>query len=226
MLFQFDNRPAESPLVQNIWQTTSGSGGSFMSSAACNMEIVITRQQGKTSLTVRGPETKASPAPIPVDAEFLGITFKLGTFMPTLPNARLLNGGINLPEANSRAFWLNGSAWEFPDFENVDTFVNRLLRGGLIAHEPVVEAALQGRLSRRELSQRSIQRRFVQATGLSQRAVVQIERARQAMALLEGGTPILDVVDLAGYSDQPHLTRALKQYIGRTPAQISGGLEI
>ena len=49
----------------------------------------------------------------------------------------------------------------------------------------------------------------------------QIERARYATTLLRQGLSILDVVYEAGYSDQPHLTRALKQLIGLTPAQLT-----
>jgi len=55
---------------------------------------------------------------------------------------------------------------------------------------------------------------------LTHGAVCQIERARQALALLQQGISILDTVDQAGYADQPHLTRSLKYFIGQTPAQI------
>jgi methylphosphotriester-DNA--protein-cysteine methyltransferase len=65
-----------------------------------------------------------------------------------------------------------------------------------------------------------VQRRFLQATGLTQGTVFQIERARYATTLLKQGVSILDSVELAGYADQPHLTRSLKRYIGQTPAQI------
>ena len=40
--------------------------------------------------------------------------------------------------------------------------------------------------------------------------------------LLEEGTPISDVVYEAGYFDQPHLTRSLRRYMDRTPAQLAG----
>jgi AraC-like DNA-binding protein len=218
MKFSFEERPSDSPYVEMVWRTQSEGGGSFISSAASKMEMVVTKQKNRISFTVRGPETKASPAPIPDDAEFFGIVFKLGTFMPHLPATELVDTGINLPGAANQSFWLQGSAWQFPTFDNADTFVNRLVRQGLLAHEPVVEAALQGRL--KDLSIRSVQRRFLRATGLTHTAVYQIERARQAAALLERGVPILDTVEQAGYADQPHLTRSLKRLIGQTPAQI------
>jgi AraC-like DNA-binding protein len=71
-----------------------------------------------------------------------------------------------------------------------------------------------------ETSLRTVQRRFLQATGLTHNSIYQIQRARYATTLLKQGTPILDTVHAAGYFDQPHMTRSLKQFIGLTPAQI------
>lgn len=218
MGFIFETRPSDSPLVERIWSTHSEDGGSFTSLAASQWEMVVTRQSGRTTLTVRGPETKARPAPIPEYAEFLGITFKLGTFMPHLPVRNLVDRELNLPEAMAKSFWLNGCMWQFPDFENADTFVDRLVRRELLVHEPVVEATIQGQL--KEASLRSVQRRFLKATGLTHVAVRQIERARLAMELLQQGVSILDTVDRAGYYDQAHMTNSLKYLVGQTPAQI------
>jgi AraC-like DNA-binding protein len=221
MWYDVDNRASDSPFVEAIWLCQSDGGGSFISSASSNLEMVITKQENAINFTLRGPDTKASQAPIPADAEFLGITFKLGTFIPPLPASELVDGGVNLPEAASQSFWLHGSAWEFPTFENADTFVDRLVREGLLAHEPIVEAALQGQLP--ALSVRSIQRRFLRATGVTHKAMYQIKRAHYAMTLLQQGVSILDTVEQAGYYDQPHLTRSLKHLIGKTPAEILRG---
>jgi AraC-like DNA-binding protein len=218
MNFVFDERPSDSPFVERVWSTHSQDGGSFTSIAVTNMEMVVTRQFGKATVTLRGPETKASASPIPEDAEFFGVTFKLGTYLPHLPPQTLIDGGLNLPEATAKSFWLHGSAWQIPDFENADTFVNRLIHDGLLVRESVVEAALQGQL--KEVSLRSAQRRFLRATGLTHKAIQQIERARKAMTLLQQGVPILDTVYETGYFDQSHLTNSLKYFIGQTPAQI------
>jgi AraC-like DNA-binding protein len=218
MIFTFDERPSDSPFVERIWRAHSERAGSFNSIAASHWEMVVTRQYGKTTLTVRGPETKATPLHCSADGEWLGIRFKLGTVMPHLPASNLVDGDVNLPNAASRSFWLHGSAWQFPDFENADTFVDRLVRDGLLVREPVIEAALQGQL--KDLSLRTAQRHFLRTTGLTQSTMRQIERARYATILLQQGVSILDVVYEAGYFDQPHLTRSLKYYIGQTPAQI------
>jgi methylphosphotriester-DNA--protein-cysteine methyltransferase len=83
------------------------------------------------------------------------------------------------------------------------------VRQGLLVHDPIVDTVLQGEVS--DLSARSTQRRFLRATGLTHTIVRQIERARYATMLLKLGTSILDTVFEAGYFDQPHLTRSVKQ---------------
>src|SRR5947207_8523066 len=127
MKFVFEARTSDSPFVEAVWHTQSEGGGSFTSVAESHWGMVVTKQQGKIYLTVRGPETKAIPAPVPEDADLFGIVFKLGTFMPHLPASNLVDEELNLPEATSKSFYLHGSAWQFPTFDNVDTFVNRLM---------------------------------------------------------------------------------------------------
>jgi hypothetical protein len=198
---------------------TSERAGTFLSIAATHWEMVVTQHKGKTTLTVRGPETKAATLDCPAEGEWLGIRFKLGTFMPRLPARNLLDRrDVTLPEATDRSFWLNASAWEYPDFENAEIFVNRLVHDGLIAVDVAVDASLQGH--RQELSIRSAQRHFLQATGMTQSTIRQIQRARHATNLLKQGVSILDTVHETGYFDQAHLTRSLKYFIGQTPAQI------
>jgi len=182
-------------------------------------EMVVTRYNGNTILTVRGPESKATPLHVSlVGAEFFGIRFKLGTLMPHLPASGLVDGDVNLPDASSKSFWLNGSAWQFPDYNNADTFIDRLVREGLLVRDLVVETALQGQLKDRSI--RTARRHFLRTTGLTQSTILQIERARYATVLLQQGVSILDAVYEAGYFDQPHLTRSLKYFIGQTPTQI------
>jgi hypothetical protein len=219
MHLDFDERPSDSPFVEQVWRTHSASAGVFTSLAVSQWEMVITKHQGKTTLTVRGPETHATLADCPADAEFFGIVFKLGTYMPHLPASKLLDRqDMNLPGATRQSFWLHGAAWQFPSYENADTFVDRLVRGGLLARDAVVEAILAG--CPPDLSIRTVRRRFLQVTGMTHNTIRQIERARYALRLLQAGVPILDTVYQAGYFDQPHLTRSLKHFIGQTPAQI------
>ncbi len=214
-----DERRSDSPFVERIWHNRSEQAGEFISIAEIHYNMVVTRYQGKLTMTVRGPEIRATSAYCPADAEFFGIVFKPGVFIPHFPAEKLRDRcDVDLPASTSRSFWLHGSAWQFPDYENADTFVDWLVREGLLVREPVVDAVLRDQLP--NLSLRSVQRRFLQATGLTYSTIRQIERARYATTLLKQGVSILDAVAMAGYADQPHLTRALKHYVGQTPAQI------
>jgi AraC-like DNA-binding protein len=219
MLIFDEDRPSDSPYIERVWRCHSEGADPFLSIAASRCELVVTRLAGLVTMTVRGPETKATPlGDCPGDGEWLGILLKLGTFLPHLPTARLVDAGINLPTVSRDTFCLCGDVWQFPNFGNAETFVAWLARAGLLAREPLVAAAMAGECSGRSAS--TIQRRFARATGLTQGEVRQIERARHATALLQRGSTIADTVLAAGYFDQPHLTRSLTRLIGQTPAQI------
>lgn len=218
MRFVFQERPSDSPYVEKIWWTQSEHAGSFLSRAVTQWEMVVWHHQGTTQLTVRGPETHATWAGCPADADFVGIQFTLGTFMPRLPARNLVDAATTLPNATSTSFWLHGAAWHFPTFDTADMFVDRLVRAALLVHDPVVAATMQG--DRQARSVRSIQERFVRATGLTYSAVRQIDRAHQAAACLQQGVSIPDTMYDLGYYDQPHLTRSLKRFLGQTPAHL------
>jgi AraC-like DNA-binding protein len=137
--------------------------------------------------------------------------------MPHLPARNLLDGETILPGAASNSFWLKGSAWQFPDYENAETFVDRLVREEVLIRDPVVTAVLDG--YPQERPSRTVRHRFLRATGLTQKSYHQFERARRAAApTARRFNPC--AVSEAGYFDQPHLTRSLKQWIGHTPAQV------
>jgi AraC-like DNA-binding protein len=222
-LFAFETRSSTSPLVTGTWQTRSDETvDSFVSVAVTQWEIVVTRQEAAGWVSVRGPETRASTSPVPKDAEFFGVQFSLGTFMPGLDMKRLADQELTLPLTSSRSFWLDGSAWELPEPDNADVFVDRLVRAGLLVHDPVASAALHDDVH--GLSTRSVERRVARATGLTRGTIKQIQRVERAVELLSRGVPVLDVARQAGYADQPHLTRSLKRFVGVTPSQIAGGV--
>lgn len=222
MLIRFEDRGSDSPLVERVWRSHSEGAGIFHSMAQCHWGIVVSRVAGRTTFTVRGPETMATTADCPADGEWMGIHFALGTFMPLFPTATLRDRqDVSLPEASGRSFWLHGSAWEYPDFENAETFVRRLARAGLVVADGAVQDALRDAVPRR--APRTAQRHVLRATGMTRTTIRQIERARRATILLQQGMPRAAAAAEAGYFDQAHLTRALRRFVGRTPAQVAVG---
>jgi hypothetical protein len=219
MSFTYEERLSDSSYVETITHGYMTVNGSTVRPAEGCWHMVITRHDGGTNMVVTGPWSTAGLLPdCEGAADVIWIKFAIGTFMPHLPNAKLSNTELALPEARSNAAWLHSSAWEFPTAENVDTFIDRLLRQELIVREPAVASTLEGKPT--YLSPRALQNRFLHATGLPQKTLQQIRRAQQAQTLLEQGVSILDTVHQLGYFDQPHLTRSLKRYVGYTPAQI------
>ena len=131
MIFTCDEKPSDSPFVERIWRAQSECAGDFLSVAASHWEMVVSKYRGETIMTVRGPETKATPMHVNlVGSEFYGIIFKYGVFMPQLPINDLVDGDVDLPDASSKSFWLNGAAWQFPDYENAAVLLDWLVRDG------------------------------------------------------------------------------------------------
>jgi AraC-like DNA-binding protein len=217
-LFAIEVRSSWSSLIEETWQSRSAPEESFISVAATHWEMVVTRQRGSARMTVRGPETRAATVPIPQAAEFFGIRFSVGTFMPGLPPGRLVDQAVTLPAATSGAFWLDGSAWELPEPHTADVLVDRLVSAGLLVHDPIVVEAMHGDV--KGFSTRSLERRVARATGLSRGATGRIRRAERAVELLSQGVPTSEVACRTGYADQPHLTRSLRRFVGQTPSQI------
>ena len=137
MIIFDEERASDSPFVERIWRSHSEGVHPFLSIAVNHCELVVSRLQGKVTMTLRGPETKATPiGNAPAEGEWVGILLKLGTFLPHLPTSRLVDGSVDLPTASSNSFWLGGSNFQFPDYEHADIFVERLVREGLLLRDP------------------------------------------------------------------------------------------
>jgi AraC-like DNA-binding protein len=217
--FCLEDRASDHPFVEKVWRCHTDRGDTFLSIAANGCEMVLTQLRGKSSLTLRGPETGAIPVECPAEGQWVGIRFKPGIFMPRfLPGSLRDHANVTLPSATTKSFWLNGSALEYPGFANAESLVKRLAKSGILSRDPIVEDTLIRRPT--ELSLRSAQRHFLRSTGVTYATFRQIERARYATILLREGVPILDVVGRLGYFDQAHVTRSLRRFIGDAPTKI------
>jgi AraC-like DNA-binding protein len=218
MSIVFQERPSDSPLITSVTRGETVQNGSSIRPAESQWHMVFVKHQGRIRPIVVGPWTTAGVARWEEGAEILWIRFQPGTFMPHLPFKTIVDQETVLPEASSHTFWLNNAAWQIPDFDHAELFVKRLEREGLLLQDPLVRAVLAQGLE--NVPERTVRHHFAQATGLTQTHIRQVERAREAAEFLRQGVAIPDVVYLAGYADQPHLTRALKKWIGYTPAQL------
>ncbi|MBV9707627.1 MAG: AraC family transcriptional regulator, partial [Chloroflexi bacterium] len=105
MILFDEDRPSHSPFVERVWRCHSEGAAPFLSIAASHCELVVSRFEGKVTVTMRGPETRATPlGDCPGGGEWLGILLKLGTFLPHLPTGTLLNAGVDLPVVSRKSF--------------------------------------------------------------------------------------------------------------------------
>ncbi|GAB1822656.1 helix-turn-helix domain-containing protein [Herbidospora sp. RD11066] len=221
MALRFETRASDSPWIDTVWTCTSEHVAEMTSVATAGWGLVFWEFEGVPYAAVTGPETGTGTAPVPEGASFVGIEFAVGTGLSTVPTPALVDGGLALPDTTRTTFRLDGLRWETPGADDAEALVERLIRAGAVVRDPLVTEVRRG--GRPEVSPRTVERRFRDATGLTQGAVRQIERVRTASALLAAGTPVADVVTKLDYFDEPHLARALRRYVGRTSRQLREG---
>lgn len=220
VIFPLETRREPSDFIERIWRTRGVPDAAMISVAEPHWQVVVVEHaHAPTRVVLRGPETAASIVDIPQDASFFGIEFKLGVFMPDMATSALVDIGHLLQTASRTEIHLAGARREIPTFETAGDFVRRLARDEVLARDPVVEQTLLRRPV--AITERSVQRRFLRATGLTYATIRQIDRAARAADLLARGVPILDTTEIAGYSDQAHMTRSLQRFLGKTPGRVA-----
>ncbi|WP_053384043.1 helix-turn-helix transcriptional regulator [Leucobacter celer] len=90
------------------------------------------------------------------------------------------------------------------------------IRGAARRGEPFAQLA-----DRLGYSERHLRRRVLRSFGYGYAALRRVLRAARAGELIRTETMLAEVAQLAGYADQPHMTREFKRVIGATPAQLA-----
>jgi AraC-like DNA-binding protein len=72
------------------------------------------------------------------------------------------------------------------------------------------------------LGARQLQRRCLAAFGYGPKTLARILRLQRALALARGGTALADTAAQAGYADQAHLARDVKELAGRPLGELLG----
>lgn len=217
-----EERGSDVPFVAAITHVTYGTACHDVTTPDGLWDIVVQRQAGRVKVLQTGLIT----SPIALDYlegdEYLSISFKPGVYMPRLPGARMVDDAVIRPLTTKRTFAFDGDELEIPSFENAEGLVERLVKSGVIVRDEIVSEVAEG--GSNGLSPRSVQRHFIHALGISPNRLAQIQRANRAIALLRAGRSVVDVAMDLGYADQPHMTRSLKRFFGRTPGEIAASV--
>jgi Helix-turn-helix domain len=217
MSFDYEEKSSSSRFVDVFWRTHDTSDGTYLAAADACWDMIFIRSADGDRALLSGPSSTITPVPYRAGNRNVGIRFVRGSFLTHVPATVMVDTTITLPMAGDDSFVLAGHEWPVPTYETVEGFVAELERHELLSDDPVVLAVLRG--DSPGTSPRSVQRRFSQVTGLTEKRIKTIIRARTAAEMIGRGVPILDVTHELGYADQAHLTRDLKLLTGYTPGQ-------
>ena len=149
------------------------------------------------------PPVPGEVAPLPLDGPFALLWADLRSLAEDRP------GSADFPGV---AALFGGRRGDDPA---IATAVDRLAASG--GTEPLARlAAASG------LSDRQFRRRFVAATGIGPKQYAGVQRVRRALILSLAAPGWAGIAADAGYADQPHFTRAVRDHFGATPGQIAG----
>ncbi len=217
MSFDYEEKPSSSRFVDVFWRTFDTSDGTYLAAADACWDMIFIRSADEVRVLLSGPSSTTQPVPYRAGNRNLGIRFVRGSFLTHVPATVMVDTTVALPMTSDGQFVLAGDEWPVPTYETVEDFVAELERRSLLSDDPLVMAALHG--DRPTASSRSVQRHFLQVTGLTEKRIRTIVRAREAAERLRTGESILDVTHELGYADQAHLTRDLKGLTGYTPGR-------
>ena len=210
-------RASDSEYIHWIWPGIATRSGSQVTAADGNLDFTIIRRDGRSTIQLSGPTSMASMVAYEAGDEVFNIRFKPGVYLAGKRAKEMLDEHLRFTTQNSQTFWFGPTPFSVPTFESAEDFVSELLRLGLLMYDPLVTAVLSGRQV--SCANRTIQHHFLHTIGLSHKFLSQVRRAEDAVVLLQQGCSIMDVVCDMGYSDQAHMTHALKRFTGFTPAQ-------
>jgi hypothetical protein len=219
MSFTYEDKQIDSQYIDKIWHTRTTSKGVYTANLDGNWDIIITKSQYFTNVSVNGIGKEAVQVPYIEGIESIGIALKPGVFLRNHRGKDIADSQHVLVEGNVSYVEIDGQQFEIPNFESAEEFVGLLAASGILLVDTVVSAFLEQDVS--GASKRTVRRHVSQVTGLSPNFLSQIERAKYAAKLLQKGVPIAKVAIDAGYSDQAHMTKSVKKIMGSTPAQLS-----
>lgn len=208
-----------SPLVRSISLTTFTDSGRLPFHPDGCWDFAILKRDRDVQVLRTGLTTRTVVFEAAEGDQILAISFNPDTYMPLMPGERMRDEGVILSKEGRDRFRIGSDVLEIPTFDNVDVFVDRLVRREIVQSNRVVASIVDGHPL--AMSERTMQRHFLRTTGLTYKSFTLIERARKAMALLQAGRSAVDVAFALGFADQPHLIRSLKAIMGATPRRIA-----
>jgi len=214
---QYAARNSDHWLIESVMVGELGEGGRVQRPAEPRWHLVIVDGPGSDRVLLAGPKSTSGSFVHPGDLAGIWVQMRLGVYLPGMRMGDLVDAEVTLSERGRRTFDLLGTRVEIPTDENVEAMVQRLVRDDVLAFDPLVAKVLAGNATR--TPERTLRHRMRLVTGQPRQRIGQVERAKHGAALIAAGMPLAAAAASAGYTDQPHMTRSMKRWLGVTPGQ-------
>lgn len=217
----YEEHHPDSPVLECVWQARATRDERYLVPAVEFWDLWFARgPDGRLLAGLAGPTLGHRWIRSTIGEHCWGIQLKAHAILPGVSKHFLLGGEQRLVVEAGRVT-LAQHAVPFPEFGDLEAFTDRLLELDVLRIDDDVRRMLSGEDA--GYSERHRQRRVRAATGLTRKQIEQLSRAREAFALLLQGVPPSECAARCGFADQAHLTRSLRVFHGRTPAEVLSG---
>lgn len=214
----FNSRSSPLGAIDTVWTAQSIADGVYNATPDGSWDLIhIEKPVGDHLVFLTGQQSQPASVPYQAGEIAVVISFAAQFYLqsgPLPPDGAV----IEFLSVEAGRFRLAGLDLPLPTFDNAEDLARELLSAGVLLMDPVVTGGLG--VVNYAASERSLQRHFRNATGLSQKDFEQIRRAQEAVRLLQSGGKPADVAVAAGYADQAHMTKSLKRLMGRLPSKV------
>lgn len=214
----WESRDGTTDLVRTIWRATVEEPDVYLVDGSEFWGISFARAtDGVVTAVLNGPNLRAEHTDSILGETYWGV--ELAAYVAVAGMSKQPVLGLTVPlEVRDDRVRIGDLETPVPAFDDLDAWIDVLIRDGALVVDDDVRAALAG--DRVGATPRTWQRRYRRTVGLTAAQVEQIRRAERAFSLLQQGHRPAEAAALAGFADQAHLTRSLRLIRGRTPASI------
>lgn len=213
------SRKSTHPAIETVWATQNTADGTYLATPDGSWDFIVNiAADGSKSMMIAGQATRPMEVPYTRGTASVVISMAAGTFLPDYPSDILLDSVKFLDNADASHFLLCGRSFAFPTYDNAEVLISELIAQDIVQHNSVVGRSVSG--SPKALSTRATQRHFSETTGMTKKYLSQIQRAQQAVRLLQAGKTPAEAAIEAGYTDQSHMARSLKRIMATKPSSV------
>ncbi|WP_420114903.1 helix-turn-helix domain-containing protein [Pseudactinotalea sp.] len=217
----YEQRSPDSPDIECVWQARATRVERYLAPAVEYWDLWFAREpDGEQLAGLSGPALGHRWISSVAGEHSWGVQLKAHVVVPGVSKSLLLGGEQRLLVQDQHIV-IGQHRVPLPEYDELEAFVDRLLGLDLLRSDDDVRRMLSGEDV--GYSERHRQRRVRAVTGLTRKRIAQLERAREAFAMLQQGVAPAECAVRCGFADQAHLTRSLRAFHGQTPARILAG---